>query len=70
MGFDENGDAPAKYELLNWQMDSNGILEAKVVGIYDSSLSSGKEFMMKYGTITWKGKTQEAGNYLLSNLCT
>uniref|UniRef100_A0A3Q1GR36 Extracellular calcium-sensing receptor-like n=1 Tax=Acanthochromis polyacanthus TaxID=80966 RepID=A0A3Q1GR36_9TELE len=36
--FDENGDSPARYELVNLQIASRGTMEGKTLGIYDASL--------------------------------
>uniref|UniRef100_A0A3B3TXV3 Extracellular calcium-sensing receptor-like n=1 Tax=Poecilia latipinna TaxID=48699 RepID=A0A3B3TXV3_9TELE len=38
--FNENGDPPAKYEIINWQRSEDGILNFAAVGLYDASLPS------------------------------
>uniref|UniRef100_A0AAX7V9S2 G-protein coupled receptors family 3 profile domain-containing protein n=1 Tax=Astatotilapia calliptera TaxID=8154 RepID=A0AAX7V9S2_ASTCA len=46
--FDENGDPAAKYEIINWQPRKNGIVEFVTVGLYDASLSPGKQLTLCY----------------------
>uniref|UniRef100_A0A674NM61 G-protein coupled receptors family 3 profile domain-containing protein n=1 Tax=Takifugu rubripes TaxID=31033 RepID=A0A674NM61_TAKRU len=36
--FNENGDPPAKYEIINWQPTENGFMDFVTVGLYDSLL--------------------------------
>uniref|UniRef100_A0A674PR33 G-protein coupled receptors family 3 profile domain-containing protein n=1 Tax=Takifugu rubripes TaxID=31033 RepID=A0A674PR33_TAKRU len=36
--FNENGDPPAKYEIINWQPTENGFMDFVTVGLYDASL--------------------------------
>uniref|UniRef100_A0A8C4RUG8 Extracellular calcium-sensing receptor-like n=1 Tax=Erpetoichthys calabaricus TaxID=27687 RepID=A0A8C4RUG8_ERPCA len=35
VNFDINGDPPARYELVNWQLSINGIIEFVTIGFYD-----------------------------------
>uniref|UniRef100_A0A8C4TCP6 Extracellular calcium-sensing receptor-like n=1 Tax=Erpetoichthys calabaricus TaxID=27687 RepID=A0A8C4TCP6_ERPCA len=43
VSFDENGDAPAIYDIVNWQMTNNGSVKIKTIGLFDESASAGKE---------------------------
>uniref|UniRef100_A0AAQ6ICL1 G-protein coupled receptors family 3 profile domain-containing protein n=1 Tax=Anabas testudineus TaxID=64144 RepID=A0AAQ6ICL1_ANATE len=36
--FNENGDPPAKYEIIHWQPTENGVVDFVTVGLYDASL--------------------------------
>uniref|UniRef100_A0A3P9K726 Olfactory receptor C family, h1 n=1 Tax=Oryzias latipes TaxID=8090 RepID=A0A3P9K726_ORYLA len=51
--FDERGDPAATYQLVNWQRNPAGDIVFVVVGSYDASLQSGKEFTMNGLNITW-----------------
>ncbi|KAG2463179.1 CASR protein, partial [Polypterus senegalus] len=53
VNFDINGDPPARYELVNWQLSINGITEFVTIGFYDASLSEGKQFIMNNNSIMW-----------------
>uniref|UniRef100_H2RKR6 G-protein coupled receptors family 3 profile domain-containing protein n=1 Tax=Takifugu rubripes TaxID=31033 RepID=H2RKR6_TAKRU len=41
--FNENGDPPAKYEIINWQPTENGNVEFVPVGLYDASLPADRQ---------------------------
>ncbi|XP_072771124.1 extracellular calcium-sensing receptor-like [Nerophis lumbriciformis] len=51
--FDSNGDSPAKYELVNLQMKSGGMMEGVTVGIYDASLAESHQFIMSNIPVVW-----------------
>uniref|UniRef100_UPI00358E72D9 extracellular calcium-sensing receptor-like n=1 Tax=Myxine glutinosa TaxID=7769 RepID=UPI00358E72D9 len=53
VNFDENGDPPARYELLNWQMDLTGNMHFKVVGAFDSSLAPENQLKVNETDIKW-----------------
>uniref|UniRef100_UPI00358FFF29 extracellular calcium-sensing receptor-like n=1 Tax=Myxine glutinosa TaxID=7769 RepID=UPI00358FFF29 len=53
VNFDENGDPPARYELLNWQMDLTGKMHFKVVGAFDSSLAPENQLKVNETGIKW-----------------
>ena len=53
VNFDENGDPPARYELLNWQMDFTGNMHFKVVGAFDSSLAQENQLRVNEADIKW-----------------
>uniref|UniRef100_UPI00358FB052 extracellular calcium-sensing receptor-like n=1 Tax=Myxine glutinosa TaxID=7769 RepID=UPI00358FB052 len=53
VNFDENGDPPARYELLNWQMDLTGNMHFKVVGAFDSSLAPENQLKLNETDIKW-----------------
>ncbi|XP_069816164.1 extracellular calcium-sensing receptor-like [Dendropsophus ebraccatus] len=42
--FDENGDPPAVYDIVNWQLSPEGKLQQVKVGSYDTSITSGDFF--------------------------
>lgn len=55
MTFDQNGDSPARYELVNLQRVTAGTVHAAPVGAFDASLPSGRQFTMNGMKIVWGG---------------
>ncbi|XP_053319881.1 extracellular calcium-sensing receptor-like [Spea bombifrons] len=51
--FDSNGNLPAVYDIVNWQMDSQGTVRHVKVGSYDSSAKQGYKFMVNTSSIQW-----------------
>ncbi|XP_041125864.1 extracellular calcium-sensing receptor-like [Polyodon spathula] len=45
INFDNNGDTPASYDLINWQRDTDGTIRFVTVGLYDVSKGVGKELV-------------------------
>ncbi|XP_041072127.1 extracellular calcium-sensing receptor-like [Carcharodon carcharias] len=59
VGFDENGDAIASYDLINWQRGASGNVEYVQVGRFDASASTGLGLSLEEHSIVWTGgKTQ------------
>lgn len=57
--FDENGDSPARYELVNLQIRNKETMEGATVGIYDASLPESHQFIMNSIPVSWgSGQTQ------------
>ncbi|XP_028647786.2 extracellular calcium-sensing receptor-like [Erpetoichthys calabaricus] len=67
--FDINGDPPARYELVNWQLSINGITEFVTIGFYDASLSEGKQFIMNNNSITWADNDGKIPKSVCSESC-
>ncbi|XP_056425690.1 extracellular calcium-sensing receptor-like [Hyla sarda] len=51
--FDENGDPPAVYDIVNWQLGPEGKLQQVKVGSYDTSITSGNIFTINTSHIHW-----------------
>uniref|UniRef100_A0AAQ6IH28 G-protein coupled receptors family 3 profile domain-containing protein n=1 Tax=Anabas testudineus TaxID=64144 RepID=A0AAQ6IH28_ANATE len=45
--FNENGDPPAKYDIINWQPTGNGVVEFVTVGLYDAALPADKQLSLQ-----------------------
>ncbi|KPP58248.1 extracellular calcium-sensing receptor-like, partial [Scleropages formosus] len=45
--FDEQGDPAARYALVNWQLNARGAIVFETIGVYDTSLPEGHQFVMK-----------------------
>lgn len=64
--FDENGDPPAAYDVVNWQKNQEGTMVQVKVGNYDSVASSGKSFSINSSSVWWPNGRQEVNSY---NIC-
>ncbi|XP_075433883.1 extracellular calcium-sensing receptor-like [Ascaphus truei] len=51
--FDSNGDVPALYDIINWQMSSQGTIQHVKFGSYDASARPGHTLMVNTTTIQW-----------------
>ncbi|XP_073402818.1 extracellular calcium-sensing receptor-like [Dendrobates tinctorius] len=51
--FDENGDPPAVYDIVNWQLTAEGVLHQVKVGSYDTVASSGEMITVNTSSILW-----------------
>lgn len=52
--FDENGDPIASYDLMNWQVASDGSLQLVKVGFYDASLKEYSGLVINETMIIWQ----------------
>uniref|UniRef100_A0A8C4SG62 Extracellular calcium-sensing receptor-like n=1 Tax=Erpetoichthys calabaricus TaxID=27687 RepID=A0A8C4SG62_ERPCA len=53
VAFDDNGDALAIYDIVNWQREVDGSVTTKTIGIFDAAKKSGKEIELKEENIFW-----------------
>ncbi|XP_028647603.1 extracellular calcium-sensing receptor-like [Erpetoichthys calabaricus] len=63
VAFDENGDALAIYDIVNWQRASDGSVTIKTIGVYDKTASKGQELFLSEKDIFWNfysGKVPES----------
>uniref|UniRef100_A0A3B3DB48 Extracellular calcium-sensing receptor-like n=1 Tax=Oryzias melastigma TaxID=30732 RepID=A0A3B3DB48_ORYME len=67
--FDERGDPPATYQLVNWQKNSAGDTVFVTVGSYDASLPDGKQFTIKEMNLTWFGESKQVPISVCSESC-
>ncbi|XP_069463326.1 extracellular calcium-sensing receptor-like [Ambystoma mexicanum] len=51
--FDDHGNPPAQYDIINWQRSTHGTLKQVKVGGYDSSAPPGETFIINATTIRW-----------------
>uniref|UniRef100_A0A671PRC4 Extracellular calcium-sensing receptor-like n=1 Tax=Sinocyclocheilus anshuiensis TaxID=1608454 RepID=A0A671PRC4_9TELE len=52
--FDNNGDSPARYELINLQSVNKGKMKVETIGYYDASLPKGQRFSMNNVQVVWR----------------
>uniref|UniRef100_A0A8C4SGR3 Extracellular calcium-sensing receptor-like n=1 Tax=Erpetoichthys calabaricus TaxID=27687 RepID=A0A8C4SGR3_ERPCA len=69
VAFDENGDALAIYDIVNWQESINGTVKIKTVGLYDRSLPTGQEINLKENEIFWNFNNQKSPESVCSRSC-
>ncbi|KAG2462627.1 CASR protein, partial [Polypterus senegalus] len=67
--FDENGDPTAKYELVNWQNDQEGLTKFITVGFYDASLPVEEQFVMNNVSIIWATGKDKRPESVCSESC-
>ncbi|MBN3294726.1 CASR protein, partial [Polypterus senegalus] len=60
--FDENGDPPAVYDIVNWQLDADGSVMIKNIGLFDESAGVGKELDLNKESIFWNPAFGSVGN--------
>jgi len=53
MFFDENGDPPGRYDIINWHRDSTGGVQFKSVGSFDSREPSNMQLQLNMSSINW-----------------
>ncbi|XP_028681627.1 extracellular calcium-sensing receptor-like [Erpetoichthys calabaricus] len=69
VNFDENGDPTAKYELVNWQNDQDGLTKFVTVGFYDASLPVEEQFVMNNVSIIWATRKDKRPESVCSESC-
>ncbi|XP_078524820.1 extracellular calcium-sensing receptor-like [Lissotriton helveticus] len=54
--FDEQGNPPAQYDVINWQYNREGILRHVKVGTYDSSAPPGETLKINISAVQWSAR--------------
>nr|XP_020443467.1 extracellular calcium-sensing receptor-like [Monopterus albus] len=67
--FDENGDPPAKYEIINWQPTENGIVDFVTVGLYDAFLPADKQLSLQREYLIWAQNSNQVPVSVCSEKC-
>ncbi|XP_042195129.1 extracellular calcium-sensing receptor-like [Callorhinchus milii] len=67
--FDQNLDTVPLYELVNWQMNSEGIAHVVTVGHYDGLVHPDKRLFINKDDIVWIGGGKEAPRGVCSDSC-
>ncbi|XP_066566350.1 extracellular calcium-sensing receptor-like [Amia ocellicauda] len=53
VSFDENGDTPAIYDVMNWQRGNDGSMKIETIGLFDESTPAGQELTLQEDKIFW-----------------
>ncbi|XP_068129502.1 extracellular calcium-sensing receptor-like [Hyperolius riggenbachi] len=64
--FDENGDPPAAYDIVNWQLRPEGDIQQVKVGSYDTTAPSGEIFTINKSAIVWSIDDHQPTAYTLA----
>ncbi|XP_077327759.1 extracellular calcium-sensing receptor-like [Lithobates pipiens] len=67
--FDENGNPPAIYDIVNWQMTPEGTIRPVKVGSYDTTAASGQVFQINSSLLLWATENQEVPVSICSESC-
>nr|XP_020444710.1 extracellular calcium-sensing receptor-like [Monopterus albus] len=67
--FNENGDPPAKYEIINWQPTENGIVDFVTVGLYDASLPADKQLSLQLESFIWAQNSKQVPVSVCNEKC-
>ncbi|KAM6960552.1 extracellular calcium-sensing receptor-like [Aplochiton taeniatus] len=68
--FDQNGDPPASYDILNWHVNAEGKAEFAHVGHFVSSVGSHGQFLLNMEKVVWGGgKSNEVPSSVCSTPC-
>ncbi len=59
VSFDENGDALAIYDVMNWQPSSDGSIVVRTVGVVDEGATSGKVLTLDEDALYWNFETKK-----------
>lgn len=51
--FVKNGDPPAVYDIVNWQLSSENTVNQVTVGNYDTTSSIGQPFTINSSLLLW-----------------
>ncbi|KAK7905213.1 hypothetical protein WMY93_017820 [Mugilogobius chulae] len=66
--FDKNGDPAAVYDLVNWQLNSNGEMEYVTIGKFDETKTTGK-LQIQRGNIVWNENQTNVPLSVCSSIC-
>ncbi|XP_062242020.1 extracellular calcium-sensing receptor-like [Platichthys flesus] len=67
--FDQNGDSPARYELINLQRVTSGTAHVSTVGVFDPTLPGERQFVMNGVKIVWGGGSHTVPVSVCSESC-
>uniref|UniRef100_A0A8C5MUK1 G-protein coupled receptors family 3 profile domain-containing protein n=1 Tax=Leptobrachium leishanense TaxID=445787 RepID=A0A8C5MUK1_9ANUR len=69
MFFDKNGDPPATYDIVNWQLSPSSAMKYVKVGSYDTADPHGNVFTINISAITWTSGNQKVPVSVCSQSC-
>ncbi|XP_029441510.1 extracellular calcium-sensing receptor-like [Rhinatrema bivittatum] len=67
--FDQKGNSPPSYDILNWQLTSSGSFAYVKVGHYDSGAAGGWDIKINTSAITWSEDYAQAPASACSESC-
>ncbi|XP_029435568.1 vomeronasal type-2 receptor 26-like [Rhinatrema bivittatum] len=69
MYFDNNGDPPAVYDIVNWQLNPDGSIQSVKVGSFDTRAPKGQELSINMSAIRWNTQRTEVPRSVCSESC-
>ncbi|CAM4579183.1 unnamed protein product [Leuciscus chuanchicus] len=69
VSFDENGDALAIYDVLNWQPKTDGSISTYTVGVVNDGPETGMVLTLEEDAIYWNFETKKAPQSVCSESC-
>ncbi|XP_041125863.1 extracellular calcium-sensing receptor-like [Polyodon spathula] len=69
IGFDENGDPIASYDIMNWQRGADGKIWFVTVGLYDASEGAGNELVINEEAIIWNSDQTKVPRSVCTESC-
>ncbi|XP_056425680.1 extracellular calcium-sensing receptor-like [Hyla sarda] len=69
LSFNENGDPPAVYDIVNWQLSPEGAIQQVKVGSFDIAASTGQFFTINTSLLMWATEDNQAPLSLCSQSC-
>ncbi|XP_066566344.1 vomeronasal type-2 receptor 1-like [Amia ocellicauda] len=69
VSFDENGDALAIYDVMNWQRADDGSVKIETIGLFDESAPAGQELTLQEDKIFWNFYSKRPPRSVCSESC-
>ncbi|CAH2272594.1 extracellular calcium-sensing receptor-like [Pelobates cultripes] len=67
--FDKNGDPPAVYDIVNWQVSADGRLRQVTVGSYDTTQADGNVFNINASSVRLKSEDGQSKTHVPISVC-
>ncbi|XP_078524790.1 vomeronasal type-2 receptor 26-like [Lissotriton helveticus] len=67
--FDANGYTPPIYDVINWQVNTHGLVNFIKVGSFDTSAPQGQDLVINDSAILWKGGSHQPTRSVCSESC-
>ncbi|XP_018416478.1 PREDICTED: extracellular calcium-sensing receptor-like [Nanorana parkeri] len=67
--FDQNGDPPAVYDIVNWQLSPEGAVRHVKIGSYDTTASRDQVFTINTSAMLWTTDNQLPPTSVCSETC-
>ncbi|XP_066566530.1 extracellular calcium-sensing receptor-like [Amia ocellicauda] len=69
VSFDENGDVPTIYDVMNWQRANDGSMKIETIGLFDESAPAGQELTLQKDKIFWNFVSNTPPRSVCSESC-
>ncbi|XP_072254970.1 extracellular calcium-sensing receptor-like [Pyxicephalus adspersus] len=67
--FDENGDLPTFYSIVNWQVSPQGFINYVKIGIFNTSAPPDQAVTINSSLVLWPGGSQQVPHSVCSQTC-